>query len=779
MRRLLFNVLTGCFLLAVVAIAIRITPHEPLKNATYSTAYYDKHHQLLRLTLAQDDRYRLWTSLDDIAPETKAAVLLYEDRWFYFHPGFNPISLLRGAYVSLIQQSARRGGSTITMQLARLRWNLNTRTLRGKWIQVLRAIQLELFYSKDQILEAYLNEAPYGRNIVGIGAASLIYFNQEPGLLTLPESLTLAVLPQSPTYRIDKSLYVLADNLNAARQRLFALWSRHHRVDDFTRALFSLPLKLRQPEALPKIAPHFTDDLRLRLFLSGRQKDRVNTTLDTSLQRLLEKQVEGYIARHKNRGLSNAAALIVHRVDHSIVAAVGSASYFDDTIGGQINGTTIKRSPGSTLKPFIYALAMDQGIIHPMTVLKDVPTAFSSYTPENFDGEFMGPLTATQALVKSRNVPAVYLNAKIHRPNFYTFLKNAGVAQMASEAHYGLALALGGGEVTQEEVAKLYMMLANDGILHELRREEDEPKSSGLRLLSAESAFMTRDMLSNLPRADSVKAASQKLPIYWKTGTSWGFKDAWSAGIIGDYIVVVWLGNFNNKGAPELIGAKAAAPLFFNIVNAMTAHVSMRDVNAKIPETVTRVDICLASGDLLTTWCQRKGQTWFIPGVSPIKVDTVYRPVYFDPKTHQPLCPEEVRPDSLLRVYEYYDSDIRAVFASAGFPKREPPDLRRCQKTWNTMGSAPYVITPLKNTRYTIFSDDPRRNQIPLTAGADAEVNTLYWFENNVLIGKASPKTPLLWQPKTDGFVLLSVVDDHGRSDTVSVQVVLARSSKK
>ncbi|MDR1976733.1 MAG: penicillin-binding protein 1C [Campylobacteraceae bacterium] len=775
LKRFVGNLAAIIFIAALVLVGLRLLPHPKLSNNLFlSTAIYDQNGALLRLNLAKDERYRVWTPLDEISGDVIKGVLLHEDKWFYRHFGFNPISLVRGGWISYIKKGNMQGGSTVTMQLARMYWKLNTRSISGKLTQIVRAVELELFYSKDEILEAYLNYAPYGRNIEGIGAASLIYFNKSPKNLTLPEALALSVLPQSPSYRVDKNTGYVGEKLSRARDELFEKWREVYGTDELTNALFSLPFTLRQPELLPFRAPHLVEQLLREDFNRGIVNLRIDTTIDLRLQTLLETHIDSYINRYSNKGVKNAAAILVDTRDMGVVAAVGSADYFNEDIGGQINGFNIKRSPGSTLKPFIYALAIEQGIIHPQSVLKDVPTSFSSYSPENFDNRFMGPLSAAQALIRSRNIPAVYLNNKLKNPNFYAFLKRAKIGKMASENHYGLALALGGGEVTMLEEAKLYAMLANGGVIREVRTRKEQAAGEGERLLSKEASFITLDMLSNMPRADAVAAETQRLPIYWKTGTSWGFRDAWSAGVVGQYVLIVWLGNFDNSGNPAFVGSDSAAPLFFNIVNSLQATQKLHDVNRAIPANVKKVDVCLSSGDLVTVWCKRKGKAWFIPGVSPIRVDTVYRPILVDKKTNLPVCPDKKSADTKIEVYEYYSSDILDIFKRAGLPKRQPPNMEHCASNPD-IGIAPSITSPLKNTLYTIRESKEETARIVLSAVADANVKTLYWFINDEYIGSATPSKSIVWIPKKSGRFEVRAIDDHGRADMRNAQVVIIK----
>ncbi|WP_257387283.1 penicillin-binding protein 1C, partial [Tahibacter caeni] len=701
------NVLAGAALIALALIGLRLYPHAPLSamQAGSSTALYGSDGSLLRLTLSPDDKYRQWLPLAQMPPALVEAVLLHEDAWFRWHPGFNPLSLARGAWISYVRGGHRQGGSTLTMQLARLMYRLNTRSPAGKAEQVLRAVWLELRYSKDEILEAYLNYAPYGRNVEGVAAASLVYFGKRAEDLALPEALALAVIPQDPTRRLREAAADGDDQLNrglrAARARLYARWRARHPEDALNDALMRLPLQLRTPAQLPFAAPHAMEQVLREARAERRESPRIDTTIDAGLQRTVERQVRETLQREQRRGISNAAALLVDTRDMSVKALVGSADYADPAIAGQVNGTAAKRSPGSTLKPFIYALGMDQGVLHPRTVLRDVPSSFGPFTPENYDGRFLGPVTATDALIRSRNIPAVWVASQLAEPNLYTFLKRAGIGRLAGERHYGLALVLGGGEVTMQELATLYAMLANHGVLKPLRLRADAPAGGDVRLLSDEASFMVLDMLRQNPRPDEATTATPaRLPIYWKTGTSWGFRDAWTAGAFGPYVLVVWMGNFDGAGNPALIGVETAAPLFFRIADAILARDrTLTEPAWTIPPRLRKVEICLASGDLPNAWCPRRGTTWFIPGVSPIRVSTVHRPVTIDVRTGKAACPPFDPATTRTEVYEYWPSDLARVFAQAGIPRRQPPADADCAVAG---GAAPQITSPLRGAAYTV-----------------------------------------------------------------------------
>ena len=768
-------------LLAAALLGCRLWPHPPLSAAKpSSTAVLDAQGRLLRLTLARDDRYRLWVPLSRMSPQLVDAVLLHEDRWFWWHPGVNPYGLARGAWVTYVRGGRPQGGSTLTMQLARALWPINTRTPLGKLRQIARALQLELFYSKRDILEAYLNLAPYGRNVEGAGAASLVYFDKPADELTLPEALALAVIPQDPARRVRGDLAgpgaeQINRALTAARARLYARWRQRHPQDAALAPLLALPLALRPLSALPFNAPHAVDQaLAARDPWSG--DARLETTIDLGLQRMLERQIARYVARGGARGIGNATALLVDTRDLGIKALVGSADFHDRSIQGQVNGTLARRSPGSTLKPFIYALGFDQGVLYPQTVLRDVPSTFGPYAPENFDGRFLGPLTATDALNRSRNIPAVWVAAQLKQPDLYQFLQSAGARLPASAQHYGLALVLGGGEVTMQNLAALYAMLANGGLYRPLRLLANQPPGPGQRLLSAEASFMTLDMLRQHLRPDETTGAQpERLPLAWKTGTSWSFRDAWTAGVFGPYVLVVWVGNFDNTSNTAFVGVDAAAPLFFQIVDALTATRPIADLARPVPPGLKRVRICLASGDLPNQWCPQQGWTWFIPGVSPIRVSTVHRPVVIDEASGLPACPPYAGKRTRTEVFEFWPTDLQQVFKQAGLPRRAPPRNPACGDAGQAVaGDPPRITSPLRGSTYTMRARSAADTRIAFSATTDASAHTLYWFVDNAYVGSSAPARTLFWQPVAAGNYTVRVADDQGRADQRPLAVGLA-----
>jgi penicillin-binding protein 1C len=763
-----------CAGLAALGLAARPSLRE---GVGISQAVYDRNGTLLRLTLSRDEKYRLWLPLKDISPVLIQTTLLHEDRSFRMHRGVDAGALIRSVWHTYLKADRRMGGSTVTMQLARIRYGIDSRTPGGKLRQILAAFWLELLYSKDEILEAYLNLVPYGKNIEGAGAASLIYFHKDAGSLTLPEALTLSVIPQNPVQRIAAEGGDLSRNaeLNQARRRLFAAWVKKHPRDGDEEAFTRLPTVLHDPSEMPFLAPHFADAV-----LQADPFDaRLETTLDLPLQKLVERHARAFVESKRHIGIVNAAVLLVDHRSMEIKALLGSVDFFDAAIQGQVNGTAAKRSPGSAIKPFIYALGIDQGLIHPLTMLKDAPMSFGAYNPENFDNEFTGPVSARDALIRSRNIPAVAIASQLTNPGLHRFLMQAGISGLREEEHYGVALALGAAEVSMQELAELYAMLANGGVLRPLRWFTGQPQATGRRLLSREASFLVLDMLEANPRPQQgyrTDWTRDSLAVPWKTGTSFGFRDAWSVGVVGPYVLAVWVGNFDGEGNPAFVGREAAAPLFFAIVDALNSHdgtIRQYPGQGLAELNLTTIEVCSVSGKLPGPACPRKVSTWFIPGKSPIETCDIHRRIYIDTKTGLRSC-REGAPGTRAEVYEFWSSDMLKVFRQAGIPRRIPPPYApecRIEET-AARGTGPQITSPLRGITYSLRARSLDRERIPLTAVTDADTRTVYWFVNERFLGTSPSGEPFFWKPVPGRFVVRAV-DDQGRADAREVNAVL------
>ncbi len=714
--------------------------------------------------------------------------MLQEDRFFEDHPGVNPIATLRAAFHFCLGQ--RRGGaSTITMQLARLRFHIQSRTIRGKCEQMWRALELERHYSKAQLLEAYLNLAPYGRNLEGIGAASEIYFGKDALSLTRHEAIALSVVPQSPTRR---ALHVARSNraLAPARDRLLA---RLTNGDDAIERTFAARAKARRN----LLAPHFTTEI-----LRESAEHEIHTTLDLDLQQLVERRIAGYVAANSGRGIHNAAAMLLDFRTMEVLAQVGSADFGNASIDGQVDGTRSPRSPGSTLKPFVYALALDQGLIHPLTMLKDAPRSFGAFDPENFDREFAGPIKATDALARSRNIPAVTLASELRAPTLYGFMQKAGVHLPRDEKFYGLALPLGGAEVTMEDLVRMYSVLANGGELRPLRRlcrrfavrsagESDDARSaapgsrlpqggvhkSPLQLVSPEAAFLTLEMLGQIGRP-GIGTNGADDSIFWKTGTSQGFRDAWSVAVFDRYVLAVWIGNFDGKSSPAFVGRTGAAPLLFQVVDALRAGGYARPRPQAPPPNANlrEVEFCAVSGELPTAACPHRVSGWFIPGVSPIHECEIHREILIDDATGLRVNADDGRRQVHREVYEFWPSDLLALFEQAGLPRRAPPPFLpgNAVEALARRGRAPHIVSPKSSVVYSLGEGAGRA--LSLQAEAEPDVAKIYWFADRVFLGASERCAPLSWQPKPGSYKVIAL-DDHGRSDSCMVTFASVASS--
>ncbi len=785
-RRAIKATIIASLLLSLLgALLYGVAPKPELKTyVPYSTAYYDSDQKLLRLTLTGDQKYRLYESLDNISPEFIEATILYEDQNFYQHFGVDLPALVRAFWSTYVTAGRRVGASTIVMQVARLRWNIHSKNLSGKLTQILRAIQLTRHYSKQELLQAYFNLAPYGRNIEGIGAASVIYFNKPASQLSLPEALTLAVIPQNPAKRNPTSEQGVK-KLVTARQNLFERWRNKYPQAATHEKFLALPLKVRSPEALPFHAPHFVQYVEQQR--SNWEHGRVLTSLSLSRQEQVEKVLKNYVQRNQLSGLKNASALLVNYKTMHVEAMVGSADFYDPTISGQVNGTNAKRSPGSTLKPLVYALALDEGLIHPKTLLKDSAKRYAGFTPENYDKKFLGPVSAAEALVLSRNVPAVELQAKLSKRSFYKLLQQANISELKPAEHYGLALALGGGEVTAIELAQLYAMLANHGqwsaisYLQSDRRQHTQQvteRHSAVRsLLSPEASFLILDILKDNPPAIAKSPFTAELAqrdIAWKTGTSWAFRDAWAVGVSGDYVLVVWVGNFSGKGNAALVGRSAAGPLFFDIFSAISEEKGWKLTDYYQPHNLNlkRLTVCNKTGDLFEQHCPQATTSWFIPGVSPVKVSNIYRAIPIDKNTGLRACWHDPQATE-MQTFEFWPSDIKHIFAQAGVNLKDPPPYaEECQLNHKSAaGVPPEIYSPSRGVKYVYRHQNGATNRIALSARADSQARLIHWFIDSNYVGSAKVGEPLFWRSKPGQFTV-KAVDDFARTSESQLTVV-------
>lgn len=735
------------FTLLILIILLKLfNPLKIVSDYSKSKAIFDDENTLINITLSQDQKYRLPIFLDQVSQDFIKATLIFEDKYFYYHLGVNPYSLVRALIATSINSEKPIGASTITMQFVRLHHHLNTRTILGKLKQIIYSVCYELFYSKRSILEAYLTIAPYGANIEGIEAASLIYFNKRAKDLTLDESVTLAVIPQDPSLRLRNKGKI---KLDTARTEL---------LRRLKTALVPKDV-VRYPKDIPNYAKHFTE----RIIERDLNNSYLYSNLNLSLQTRLESLISNSIRQYADLGIKNASAMIVKGEKLEVKAYVGSGSYGNKQIEGFVNGLNAERSPGSLLKPFVYGLALDQGLIISETLLIDVPLRMSTYHPENFERNFLGPLSATDALVKSRNVPAIELLNRL-KPidSLYNLIKEAGVKRLKTADYYGLALILGGMGITAEEVSMLYGSLLNSGYASDLSFLKNEIVSKK-RILTSEATFLLNDMLSKNPPALS-QFRNRKIP--WKTGTSFGSRDAWSSGIFGSYVIVVWVGNFNNEPNPNFVGRDIAGPIFFSVVDMLDDHMNST-LSADHNLNIKKVEVCALSGAMPNENCPHKKQSWFIPGVSPIKKCFIHKKVFLDEKTGLRACDGNTTQTS--KVYEIWDSQTLKLYSDSGLSRNTPPAyLPECRMKTEINSQSIKILSPESKIEYYIEKHRPL--EIEFMSSPQSDAKTITWFVDDVVVSQVPPQKSFYWKAKSGTFIVRAV-DDLGRIGVVTLKV--------
>jgi penicillin-binding protein 1C len=533
--------------------AVSLGPLPLAQVRQVSTTIVDRNGKLLRAYAMADGRWRLpvdaRTSVD---PGYLKLLLAYEDRRFRAHAGVDPLALGRAAFQLVTRGHIVSGGSTITMQLARLLEPRRERSVQAKLRQMVRALELERQLTKDQILDLYLTLAPYGGNLEGIRAASIAYLGKEPKRLSLAEAALLVALPQSPeTRRLDRH----PEAARAARNRVLDRMVEEHQVspEDAAQAKAALVPGLRKP--MPILAPHSAD----AAMATVKDEDVIRLTLDASLQRVLEA-----LARDRAQALGaniSVGILVVDNASGEVLARVGSPDYFDDRRAGQVDMTRAVRSPGSTLKPFIYGLAFEDGFVHPESLIDDRPIRFGSYAPENFDMTFQGTVPVRKALQLSLNVPAIALLDRVGASRLTSRLKQAGTSLvLPKDEAPGLAMGLGGVGVTLQDLVQLYCGLARLGNTTPLREIAGQPKRDSLRLMDEVAAWQVGNVLIGSPPPENAPHNR----IAFKTGTSYGYRDAWSVGFDGRMTIGVWVGRPDGAPVPGLVGRAVAAPILFD-----------------------------------------------------------------------------------------------------------------------------------------------------------------------------------------------------------------------
>ena len=738
---------------------------------------------LARVVLAEDgtplwrfaDAEGVWrypVATDEVSPYYLEALLTYEDRWFHAHPGVNPLALARAAWQNLSGGRVVSGGSTLSMQVARL-LDPHQRSLGGKFKQLWRTLQLEWHLSKDEILALYLNRAPFGGTLQGVAAASWAYLGKPPSQLTRAEAALLAVLPQAPSrLRPDRH----PERAQAARDKVL------RRLDAFgVWPQAAVQEALQEPVLLaPRQEPNLAPLLARRLNGAG-SPPLIRTTIDANLQRRLEDLLLGWRARLPER--TSAAILVVDSESMAVRAYLGSLDVGDDKRYGHVDMIRAQRSPGSTLKPFLYGLAMDAGLIHSESLLQDVPRRYGDYRPGNFAAGFIGPVSASEALATSLNLPAVQLLEAYGPKRFAGELRGAGVPlALPAGAEPNLALILGGAGSRLEELLAGYSAFARGGVAARPRLQPQDLLHER-RLLSPGAAWVVRRILAGQARPDRDPRAElvQRPVLAWKTGTSYGFRDAWAIGVGPRQLIGVWIGRPDGTPVPGQFGLASAAPLLLQVHDLLVNRDRQRGLvppPQEVPASIGVAAICWPLGQELPRNdpnCRRQRFAWTLDGTVPPTLQALDQPLglglsqrlWLDAQGRQvaagcagarevqvALWPAPLEP--WLPRRERRAARLPAVSASC--PPALPPP------------AAPLSIVGVREgdrLRRPAGNAGPLRLSLSALGGS----GTRWWFLNGAPLGESQPGESLEQKLEATGLYQLSLLDQSGATARVEFRV--------
>jgi penicillin-binding protein 1C len=741
-------------------------------NIPFATVLEGRDGNTLHAWMAQDQQWRMKARLDEISPELKKAIVYKEDKHFYHHPGINPLALGRALVNNIFYARRTSGASTITMQVARM-LDPKPRTYFNKSIEMFRALQLEAHYSKDEILQLYLNIVPYGSNIQGVKAAALLYFNKTPDHLSLAEIAALSIIPNRPN-----SLVLGRDNPLIVQQR--NKWLNRFLNDKvftpstITDALAE-PLTARRhnaPNAVPQLAWRLK---KQRPLISG-----LHSAIVPSMQQKAEEIVKNYMNELKRSNINNAAVLIVNNKTHQVVTYIGSSEFADAYHYGQVDGVRALRSPGSSLKPLLYALCFDRGLATPKTIIADIPINIHGYMPENYDQAFRGNVTVDYALSHSLNIPAVKLLEQEGTENFIRKMSDAGFTSVwLRRKDLGLSIILGGCTVRLEELVALYSAFANNGQYFPLQFIIDstggrKANAPGVQVISPASCYMLTRVLTELHRPDLPNGYDQarSLPrIAWKTGTSYGRKDAWSIGYNKQYTIGVWLGNFSGMGVPDLSGSTTATPLLFQLFNAID-HNAGADWLEQPAETAFRL-VCAETGKVPNDFCHNQIMDYYIPGISGNERCDHFQEIYLSADEQFSFCTSCLPPAGYkTKLLRNIPADLTAYYDAAHITySRLPQHNPMCTRTFH---DSPPVITSLTNGKtYLIMKKELQKLQLSCTVAGD--VHKVYWYVNDKFFSATNANQKLFFLPQlysnASPTLKISCTDDKGRNANIEIHL--------
>lgn len=726
----------------------------------YSTIITDNKGEVINAYLTSDQKWRMKTELDEISPLLRKTIIAKEDKYFYSHPGVNAVAITRAFFKNIFRMKTTSGASTITMQVARALEH-RKRNVVSKLIEVFRAFQLEMKYSKNEILQMYLNLVPYGGNIEGVKSASILYFKKNPDHLSLAEITALSIIPNRPS-----SLVIGKNNPLIVAER--NKWLKKFSADKvFTSR--EIEDALSEPLLATRgTVPHFLPHLSYKLKQRG--GDIVRTNINMNMQMKTEKLTEDYVRALRLKNIRNAAVVVIDNRTHKVITYVGSSDFRDTTDGGQVNGAAAVRQPGSTLKPLLYGLCIDAGLETPKMILTDVGVDYAGYAPENYDKKYNGYVTMEYALEHSLNIPAVKSLRMLGKDRMIQKLSSCNFEQIKKDrSKLGLSLILGGCGATLEELTGLFSSFANDGVYISPAYTQSDTGFRKTTLLSNAASYMITDILSRINRPDfplNWQATEHMPKIAWKTGTSYGRRDAWSIGYNKHFTVGVWVGNFSGEGVADLSGASVATPLLFKIFNTIDYDSDVEWYTA--PAGCEQRMVCSETGLIPADHCSNIVMDYFIPLVSTTRACDNWQEILLSPNEKISYC-KNCAPETGYKKkwFKLIDPEMQSWYDQNKIAyEKIPAHNPSCEVILKE--NAPQITSPANGTEYLINKKDPEPLQLSCKAAPD--VSTLYWYINNKYYKTTHAGEKQFFVPD-EGPVKISCTDDKGRNRDVTIQV--------
>jgi penicillin-binding protein 1C len=728
----------------------------------YSTIITDSKGEVVHAFLTKDQKWRMKTELEEISPLLRKTIIEKEDRYFYSHPGVNALAISRAFAKNIFRRKRTSGASTITMQVARA-LEPKSRTYFNKVIEMFRALQLEWKYSKNEILQLYLNLVPYGGNIEGVKSASILYFKKNPDHLSLAEITALSIIPNRPS-----SLVMGKHNDRIVQER--NRWLQQFAKDNvFTQKeiadALSEPLTATRG-TIPQLVPH------LAWKLKQQGGDIIKTTIELNTQLKTEKLVADYSRILTLKNIRNAAVIIIDNQTHNVITYVGSANFTDTIDAGQVNGAKAIRQPGSTLKPLLYGLCIDEGLMTPKATITDVAVNYNGYAPENYDKQFNGYVTMEYALEHSLNIPAVKGLQWLGKDPFIQKLGDCNFQQIKKDQRkLGLSMILGGCGATLEELTGMYSIFANNGQFVSPRYTQDtfQQRGQGVRILTPAATFMINEILSKVNRPDfplNWQSTEHMPKIAWKTGTSYGRRDAWSIGYNRKYTVGIWTGNFSALGIPELSGANIATPLLFKIFN--TIDYDSDEQWFSQPKDCDIRMVCSETGLTPGEHCQNTVTDYFIPLISTSQLCNNMQETAISADEKISYC-KTCQPTGGYKKkwFRVVSPDMQRFYEERHIAyEKMPPHNAACERVFKEGG--PAITSPRNGSEYFISKKHPEPLQLSCNVGND--VHKVYWYINNQFYKSGEAHNRQFFVPE-EGPVKISCTDDKGRNRDIWIRV--------